>query len=104
MSSEQNPRIFLSHRFADKPIADVIRRNLARWGFDDIYQAGPRLGDPLTDELRDVLEDVDLVILVYTVTDEEWSWCMWECGLATHPPTGRCHKGCSLSMQQIRLT
>jgi hypothetical protein len=90
MSSEQKPRIFISHRFDDKPIADVIRRNLARWGFDDIYQAGapgagPRVGDSLTDELRDVLEDVDLVILVYTFTDEDWSWCMWECGLATHP-------------------
>ena len=109
MTSEQKPRIFISHRFDDKPIADVIRRNLARWGFDDIYQAGapgsgPRVGDSLTDELREVLEDVDLVILVYTFTDEDWSWCMWECGLATHPPTGRCHKGCSLSMQQIRLT
>jgi hypothetical protein len=91
MSSEQKPiKIFISHRFDDKPIADVINRNLARWGFDDIYQAGapgsgPRVGDSLTDELRDALEDVDLVILVYTFTDEDWSWCMWECGLATHP-------------------
>jgi hypothetical protein len=90
ISSEQKPRIFISHRFDDKPIADVIRRALARWGFDDIYQAGapgsgPRVGDSLTDELRAVLEDVDLVILVYTFTDEDWSWCMWECGLATHP-------------------
>jgi hypothetical protein len=41
MSSEEKPKkIFISHRFADKPIADVINRNLARWGFDDIYQAG----------------------------------------------------------------
>jgi hypothetical protein len=84
------PRIFISHRFADKPIADVIRRNLARWGFDDIYQvgapgAGPRIGNALTDELIDILEDVDLIILVYTVTDEDWAWCMWECGLATDP-------------------
>lgn len=31
------------------------------------------------------MENVDLVILVYTFTDEDWSWCMWECGLATHP-------------------
>jgi hypothetical protein len=93
MSSDQTTRkgrIFISHRFADKPIADVIRRNLERWGFDDIYQAGgpgagPRVGDSLTDELRAALEDVDLVILVYTFTDEDWSWCMWECGLATHP-------------------
>ena len=61
MSSEQKLRIFISHRFDDKLTADVIRRTLARWGFDDIYQAGapgsgPRVGDSLTDELRDVLE------------------------------------------------
>jgi hypothetical protein len=90
MSSAPQPKIFISYRFADKEIADVIRRNLARWGFDDIYQArapgaGPRVGESLSDELREVLDAVDLIILVYTFADEDWSWCMWECGLATRP-------------------
>jgi TIR domain len=84
------PKIFISHRLADKPIADVIRNNLRRWGFNDVYQAGapgagPRVGESLPDELRDALDQASLVILVYTFTDEDWSWCMWECGLATHP-------------------
>jgi len=102
MSSEQEPRsaqekptkekptIFISHRFADRAIADVIRRNLRLWGFPYIYQpgvpgAGPTFGHSLTDELRNVLEHIDLVILVYTFTDVDWSWCMFECGLATQP-------------------
>jgi hypothetical protein len=53
MSGEQKPKIFIGHRFADKPIADVINIHLARWGFDedDIYQAGapgagPRVEGP----------------------------------------------------------
>jgi hypothetical protein len=90
MSNDQNPKIFISHRFADRPIADVVNDTLTRWGFDNIYQAGapgagPRIGQPLSDELREELEEVDLVILVYTFSDEDWSWCMWECGLATQP-------------------
>jgi hypothetical protein len=92
MSSEpkSQPKIFISHRFADRPIADVINDTLSRWGFDDIYQAGapgagPRVGESLPEELREELDDVDLVILVYTFSDEDWSWCMWECGLATQP-------------------
>jgi hypothetical protein len=92
MSSEpkSQPKIFISHRFADRPIAEVIHSTLTRWGVDDIYQAGapgagPRIGQPLSDELREELEEVDLVILVYTFSDEDWSWCMWECGLATQP-------------------
>lgn len=70
----------------------MIRTHLARWGFDDIYQAGapgtgPRVGEPLSDELKGALHEVALVILVYTFADEDWSWCMWECGLATHDAT-----------------
>jgi hypothetical protein len=89
MPSQPDLKVFISHRFDDKRIADVIHGNLNRWGLD-VYQAGapgagPQVGDSLSDELREVLEDVDLVILVYTFTDEDWSWCMWECGVATHP-------------------
>jgi len=90
MSSVQEPKIFISHRFADKPIADVIYNTLTKWGINHIYQAGapaagPRFGAPIRDELTAALAGVDLVILVYTFSDEDWSWCMWECGLATQP-------------------
>jgi hypothetical protein len=26
-----------------------------------------------------------VVILIYTSPEEDWSYCMWECGVATHP-------------------
>ncbi|UCF94692.1 MAG: toll/interleukin-1 receptor domain-containing protein [Desulfobacterales bacterium] len=84
-------KIFLSHRFADKPIADAVRRHLGNWGFDnEIYQAsapgvGPTVGASITDEIRDALYHAKLVILIYTLTDYDWAFCMWECGLATHP-------------------
>jgi hypothetical protein len=85
-----DPKIFISHRFADRTIADVIYSTLTKWGINHIYQAGapaagPRFGAPITNELIEALAGVDLVILVYTFSDEDWSWCMWECGLATQP-------------------
>jgi hypothetical protein len=84
------PKIFISHRFADQAIADVIANNLRRWGCDDIFQAGapgsgPQPGGSLPNELKEALHASKLVILVYTLADEDWSWCLWECGLATHP-------------------
>lgn len=92
MSSIPKPRIFISYRFDDSGIANAIRKHLARWGFDDIYQAGvpgdgPRVGEALSEELKEAVHGVALVILVYTFADEDWSWAMWECGLATHEGT-----------------
>ena len=44
-----------------------------------------RIGAPLSSELKAALKDVDVVILVYTSADQDWSYCMWECGVATDP-------------------
>lgn len=83
--------IFLSHRFADKRIADVVRRHLGLWGFDtQCYQAsapglGPKAGEFITLDIKEALYEAKLVILIYILTDYDWSFCMWECGLATHP-------------------
>ncbi len=46
---------------------------------------GPRLGQPLRDELKHALAAADAVILVFTSDTEDWSYCMWECGVATNP-------------------
>jgi hypothetical protein len=93
LEATKNEPIFISYRFADKPIAEVIRKYLSFWGFNSIYQAGAgasaaksaRVGENLPDQLRKALDESQLVILVYTFADEDWSWCMWECGLASHP-------------------
>jgi hypothetical protein len=81
---------FISHRHADVRIADVIRKNLLDWGIEPkkIFQSsavehGPLAGAPLEPQIRKCLCDAKLLILIYTFADEDWSWCMYECGVAT---------------------
>jgi hypothetical protein len=38
---------------------------------------GQRFGGGLTSELTKALRDSDAVILVYTSSDQDWSYCMW---------------------------
>lgn len=81
-------KVFISHRHADKEIADKVNVNLRMWGVESIYQSsdprfGPRVGRKLTDELRTELYESNLLILIYTFEDEGWAYCTWECGLAT---------------------
>jgi hypothetical protein len=52
----------------------------SNWTFD-----GPRFGAGLNSELTTALWNTDAVILIYTSADQDWSYCMWECGVATHP-------------------
>ncbi len=85
--------IFISHRHADKNIAKVINNHLQDWGIppNNIYQSssaiggGPRVGDPLAQDLKEALYRANAVILIYTFTDQDWSYCMYECGIATDP-------------------
>lgn len=87
------PLIFISHRHKDKPLADVISRFLkARSGGRvDIFQSsgsttkGPEIGKNLNQELMKYLWRASAIILVYTTADQDWSYCMWECGVAMDP-------------------
>ena len=45
----------------------------------------PGVGRTLNAELRQALWGAGAVILVYTSPDEDWGYCMWECGVATLP-------------------
>jgi hypothetical protein len=36
-------------------------------------------------ELQKALWEAKAVIFVYTTTDNDWGYCMWECGVATTP-------------------
>ena len=89
----KRPVIFLSHRRADKAIADVLRGTLESWiaGRATVVQpsganGGARtIGQSLSDKDRQALSDANVVMLIYTVSDDEWFYCMWECGLATDP-------------------
>src|SRR5215468_4421154 len=89
----REPTIFISHKHADHSIADVIREFVERRSNREVtvFQSssgeseGPELGRPLTNELKNALWKAGIVILIYTSEDQDWQWCMWECGVATNP-------------------
>ncbi len=89
----QAPRLFISHKHSDAAIA----RALAEWirqkssGGVNIHLSsdpefeGPKIGKSLNQQLMHALWHTDALILVYTSADEDWSYCMWECGMAADP-------------------
>jgi hypothetical protein len=87
------PLLFISHRHADQPIADVLRKfvtdrsggRIAVFQSSSAQADNPRVGRELQKELKEHLWTAGVVILVYTSPEEDWSYCMWECGVATHP-------------------
>ena len=87
------PLIFISHKHTDRAIANVIRSFLTEQssGKVRVFQSseasaeGPRIARSLRTELTDALWEAKAVILVYTTQDKDWGYCMWECGVATHP-------------------
>ena len=82
-------KIFVSHRHADRPIADVIVSALKNWAFnqDDIFYASEQsgagnilIGDFVRRDICEAASECKLMILVFTAPDDDWSWCMYECG------------------------
>jgi len=88
-----SPLIFISHKHSDRAIANVVRSFITEQssGKVRVFQSsdpsaeGPRISRSLKTELRDALWEASAVILVYTTPDKDWGYCMWECGVATHP-------------------
>jgi hypothetical protein len=89
----EDPLVFVSHKHSDREIADTIARFLRNRTAGKVRVhlssspdfEGPRLGKPLNDELKRALGAAEAVILVFTSETEDWSYCMWECGIATNP-------------------
>src|SRR5262249_43431298 len=89
----RDPTIFISHKHIDRDIADAVREFVERRSNREVavYQSssgaseGPELGRPLTQELKNALWKAGIVILIYTSEDQDWQWCMWECGVALNP-------------------
>jgi hypothetical protein len=87
--------VFISHKHRDKSIADVISHFLRgqSLGQVEIFQSSsssakaPEIGKNLNQELKQNLRRASVVILVYTTSDQDWSYCMWECGVAMSPDT-----------------
>ena len=89
-----NPLLFISHKHTDHAIARVIADFIVDQsrGEVDVHLSsdaafdGPRFGPNLNAQLRQTLWKTDALILVYTSgEDQDWSYCMWECGAAAHP-------------------
>ncbi len=93
LRADDRPVLFISHRHEDRPIADVLRKFIqARTGGRvTVFQSsspdaeGPRQGRNVTQELRLALWQTSVLILIYTTRDQDWSYCMWECGVAQIP-------------------
>ena len=87
------PTVFISHRHPDKAIADVVATFLDERsaGAATIHCSShtdfrrPTAGDSLAISLKRALGASDVVVLIFTSEAEDWSWCMWECGVATDP-------------------
>ena len=85
----ETPQIFISHRHEDAKIADVVTRHLKDWNINegDIFQSsdprhGVTSGEKVNDALNSILENINLLILIYTFKEGNWSYPMWECGIA----------------------
>ncbi|HET6731274.1 toll/interleukin-1 receptor domain-containing protein, partial [Mycobacterium sp.] len=87
------PLIFISHRHVDSAIASKVAGLLREWTGNQarIYLSsdpdfeGPEPGAKLNEQLKRILAESDVVLLIYTSSTEDWSYCMWECGIAIDP-------------------
>ena len=84
--------IFISHRHDDMDIASTLRIHLESWGItsNEIYQSsdsehGSTIGETIKEDIKNFMSKAKLVILIYTFAQENWDYCMWECGLAMDP-------------------
>src|SRR5689334_14526280 len=95
--SGADPLVFISHKHSDRPIAETLARFIKNTTAGKVRVhlssspdfEGPRLGKQLNDELKRALGAAEAVILVFTSETEDWSYCMWECGIATDPKDSR---------------
>ena len=93
LRATEKPVLFISHRHEDHAIADVLRKFIETrtGGSVAVFQSsspeadGPRQGKNITEELRRALWHASVLVLIYTTRDRDWSYCMWECGVAQLP-------------------
>jgi hypothetical protein len=87
------PLIFISHKHSDRAIATVVRSFITEqtrskvpvFQSSDPTAMTPGVGRTLNVALRKALWDAGAVILIYTAPDQDWGYCMWECGVALLP-------------------
>jgi len=90
-SHDDTPLLFISHRHADREIADVVREfiNYQSRGDVKVYQTSsaeaeaPKIGRNISRELTNALRKSQVLMLIYTGAHHDWDYCMFECGVAT---------------------
>jgi len=86
-----HPSIFISHRHADHELASLLRNFIEqRAAHAEVFQStyeggGTSIGKLLSEDLGRRLSAAEVVLLLYTTADENWSYCMWEVGVAFNP-------------------
>lgn len=92
LDPDNKTTVFISHRLEDGDIAKIIYDALSdASGEVEFYVANDSehrntpVGGSLSDGIAKALSETELVLLIYTHDDEDWSWCMWETGVATNP-------------------
>jgi hypothetical protein len=92
MVSTDKPLLFISHKHVDHEVAtalaDFIKDHTGAQvrihvSSNPDYQ-GPAAGRVINQALRETLWQTEALILVYTSADQDWSYCLWECGVATN--------------------
>ena len=64
--SPARPRLFISHQWRDKQVAERLARDLEPLGEVWIDYRGLRPGDPIQATIDDVLDTIDLVLVLWT--------------------------------------
>ena len=91
--NHDKPLLFISHKETDESVATVVSEFITdvAQARIDIFQSsnpdfkGPSSGADLNESLKEALGKAEMVLLIYTSADKDWSYCMWELGVATDP-------------------
>ena len=95
MADKNKPLLFISHKHENRIIADALRNfvEMNTAGMVEVFQSsseqapGPRAGFSLNEELKSALWRAGAFILIYTHSTLDWSYCMFEYGVANNPGT-----------------
>jgi hypothetical protein len=92
LQAEGKLSVFISHRHKDKKMAEVLKKTVKNWtaGQAQVFQSSDEgssylVGESITEALQKALDKANVVLLLYTIPDADWSYCLWECGVATNP-------------------
>jgi hypothetical protein len=88
---QSRPVLFISHLTEDRQVADVLTHFVRAHsgGLVQVFQTSTDIaqsGRHQRQHLMQALWDAIVIILVYTDSTKDWSYCIWECGVAAQPP------------------